>query len=222
MAVRVGTTGHDAGGIRASSTRFEAFTDLTILDVSPAIFRAGVTAVVTVNDSSLVHEVRFAGLPQAFTAPDLSTIEFVVPADLMYGDREIRVEEEDGGGRSVLHQYYPPEGSSYFVLDGYPPGLNRYGDQIRHMGENLDPQPVDGMQIEFVEPDPVLDFQPYVDASYSVLDDAQINLRVVRADGDVSTWYWVNVYESAALEAPQNLRVEDIGPNSVRLRWDAP
>jgi len=222
MAVRVGTTAHDQGGIRVSTNSFEPLSGLNISDVSPEILRPGLTATLTVNDSSVVETVRFAGLPQGFTVVDLTTIEFTVPENLMYGDREIRIEDVDGIGRGVLHQYHPPYGNSYFVLDGYPPGLNRYGDQIRHMLENFDPQPEDGMQVEFVEPALELDFQPYEDASYSVLGDAQIYIRVLRSDGDVTGWHWVNVYESGTIDPPQNLRVEDVGPYSVRLRWDAP
>jgi len=223
MAIRAGTTAHDSGtGIRVSTNVFEPLSGLQITDVSPAILRPGITATLTVNDSSVVHTVRFAGLSQSFNVVDLTTIEFTVPSDLMYGDREVRIEDVSGVGRGVLHQYHPLAGNSYFVLSGYPPGLNLYGDQIRHMLENFDPQPTDGMQVEFLEPSVDLDFQPYADASYSVLNNAQVNVRVLRADSDVTAWYWVSIYESAALAAPQNLRVENVEPYSVRLRWDAP
>ena len=188
MAIRVGTTAHDQGGIRVSTTAHEPFTDALLTGVSPEPFRPGVTATLTVDDSSAVALVTFAGVSQTFTAASATIVTFEVPDGYLYGDRPVRVEDSGGVGRTIDHPYQPAFGNVYVTLAGYPPGANVYGTQMLHLGEDYDPQPTDGAQLEVWSADSAYDLELYDNGTYSVADPAFLQRRVIYADGNVTAW----------------------------------
>ncbi len=189
MAIRVGTTAHDSGtGLRVSTNAHQAFTDALLTGISPETFRPGVTATLTVDDSSAVALVTFGGISQAFTVTSATTVEFEVPDGYLYGDRPVRVEDSIGEGRTIDHPYQPTFGNVYITLAGYPPGANVWGTQMLHLGEDYDPQPTDGAQIEVWSSDSAHDLELYDNGTYSVADPAYLQRRVIYADGNVTAW----------------------------------
>ena len=198
MAIRVGTTAHDISSIRAASSEFEAFSGLGITSIAPDPIRPGDVVTITMPDTTLVHAVLFAGVAQTFAAPTGTTVTFTAPDGFPYGDKLVRVQEVSTAGREVLHSYQPIVGNEFIILAGYPPGLNIYGEQILHLGEGFAPQPENGMQLEVDSPAVELDFELYANASYSILNAATFNVRVIYADADASAWVAVTVQETGA------------------------
>ena len=188
MAIRAGTTAHDQGGIRVSTTAHEPFTDAWLTGISPETLRPGATATLTVDDSSAVALVTFAGVSQTFTVASATTVTFEVPEGYLYGDRPIRAEDSGGAGRTLNHPYQPAFGNHYTTLAGYPPGVNVWGTQQLHLGEDYDPQPTDGAQIEVWSADSAYDLELYDNGTYSVADPAFLQRRVIYADGNVTAW----------------------------------
>jgi len=189
MAIRAGTTAHDSGaGLRVSTDDHQAFTDALLTGVSPEILRPGATATLTVDDSSAVALVTFAGFSMTFTVTSATTVTFTVPDGYLYGDRPVRAEDSGGVGRTINHPYQPAVGNIYTTLSGYPPGLNVYGTQQLHLGENYDPQPTDGAQIEVWTSDSAYDPELYAQGTYSVADPAYLQRRVIYADGNATDW----------------------------------
>ncbi len=216
MAIRVGTTAHDQGGIRVSTTAHEPFTDALLTGISPETLRPGATATLTVDDSSAVALVTFAGVSQAFTVASATTVTFEVPDGYLYGDRPIRAEDSGGAGRTINHPYQPAFGNHYTTLAGYPPGANVYGTQMLHLGEDYDPQPTDGAQIEVWSADSAYDLELYDNGTYSVADPAFLQRRVLYADGNVTAWE--DVYVNMAPEEGDVVTGGNIAPVSL----DAP
>ena len=245
MAVRVGTTAHDISGLRASSTLFEPFSDVTITAVDPDPITPGDTVTVTTFDSALVTTVYFAGVSIAFAAPTGTTITFTAPDAYLYGDRTIRLEDIDGGGTTVTHSYQPAGDNLHVTLAGYPPGTNKYDDTILHLGEELDPQPANGAQIEVRNMSSEMDFELRAEASYSVLEGGTVQRRIIYEDASASAWDDVNIiaipeagdaiavapFSNIALVAPTgsaigselgfptNLFTSNITRTSARANW---
>ncbi|WP_373054611.1 hypothetical protein [Thioalkalivibrio sp.] len=188
MAIRVGTTAHDQGGIRVSTTAHEPFTDALLTGVSPETLRPGATATLTVDDSSAVDLVAFAGDSMTFAVASATTVTFEVPDGYLYGDRPIRAEDSGGAGRTINHPYQPAAGNLYATLADYPPGLNVFGTQQLHLGEDYYPAPVDGDQIEVWTSDPAYDPQINADGTYSVADPAYLQRRLITDDGTATDW----------------------------------
>ena len=188
MAIRVGTTAHDQGGIRVSTTDHQPWTGATIVSIEPATFRPGTVATITVDDSAEVALVTFAGISQTFTRPTATTVSFTVPDEYLYGSRPVRVEDSGGVGRTIDHPYQPAFGNHYTTLAGYPPGANVWGTQQLHLGEDYDPQPTDGAQIEVWSSDSAYDLELYDNGTYSVADPAFLQRRVIYADGNATAW----------------------------------
>ena len=221
MAVRVGTTAHDISGLRAPSTEHYSWSGATIESISPETLRPGGTATLTVDDSSAVALVTFAGVSQTFTVatitvddsaevalvtfagisqtftrPTATTVSFTVPDGYLYGDRPLRAEDSGGAGRTVEHPYEPVFGNAYVTLASYPPGANVYGTQMLHLGEGYDPQPVNGAQIEIENVEQATnDLELYASGTYSVLVDSNFQRRVIYSDGSASAWGEVVVQE---------------------------
>jgi len=216
MAIRAGTTAHDQGGIRVSTTAHEPFTDALLTGISPETLRPGATATLTVDDSSAVALVTFAGVSQTFTVASATTVTFEVPEGYLYGDRPIRAEDSGGAGRTLNHPYQPAFGDAYVTLSGYPPGANVYGTQMLHLGEDYDPQPTDGAQIEVWSADSAYDLELYDNGTYSVADPAFLQRRVIYADGDVTAWE--DVYVNMTPEEGDVVTGGNIAPVSL----DAP
>jgi hypothetical protein len=188
MAIRVGTTAHSGGGIRVSTADHQPFTDALLTGVSPGILRPGGTATLTVSDSSAVALVTFAGVSMTFARPTATTVTFTVPDGYLYGDRPVRAEDSSGAGRTINHPYQPAVGNVYVTLAGYPPGVNVFGTQQRHVGEGYSPQPINGAQLELWNPAPANDLVLYANGTYSVLDPVTLQRRVIHADGNVTAW----------------------------------
>jgi hypothetical protein len=190
MAVRVGTTAHDLGGLRASSTQFEAFTLVSITDIQPAIARPNLTITVTTFDVAFVAAVYFAGVAQTFATPNSTTITFTAPDGFLYGNRPIRLEDSDGAGATVLHPYHPAVGNVYRAVGSdYPPGDNEFNDLMLHLGEGATPQPTVGAQIEVWNSEAPSDFN-WEDptATYSLQEDTYLQRRIIYGDNDASAW----------------------------------
>jgi hypothetical protein len=246
---RVGTTAHDVDGLRASSTLFEPFSDVTIDSIAPDPITPGDTVTVTTFDSALVETVYFGGVSQVFAAPTGTTVTFTAPDEFLYGNRAVRLEDIAGGGKTVTHSYLPVNDNIYTTLSGYPPGTNKYGDTILHLGEQLDPQPVDGAQIEvdLTSSSSSMDFELRADASYSVLVGGQVQRRAIYEDGSASLWddVFINAIPEAGdaiavapfsnfsltsptgsaigteLGAPTNLFTSNITRTSARANWSS-
>ena len=246
MAVRVGTTAHDISGLRASSTLFEPFSDITITDVSPDPITPGDTVTVTTFDSSLVTTVYFAGVSIAFAAPTGTTVTFTAPDAYLYGDRTVRLEDINGGGTTVTHSYQPVVDNIYITLAGHPPGTNVYGDQILHLGEEATPAPTDGAQIEVRNTTSAMDMELYAEGSYSVLEGGTVQRRVIYEDTDATAWMdvFINTTEEGSVVAsgffvdmrlvhptgsavgtelgtPTNLFTSNITRTSARANWSS-
>jgi hypothetical protein len=247
MAIRVGTTAHDVSGLRVSSTEFSPFSDVTIDSISPDPIRPGDTVTVTTTNSALVDKVYLAAIEMTFTAPSGTTIQFTAPDGFLYGNRPIRLEDVSGGGTTVNHSYLPVVDNIYVELNGYPPGLNQYGDQILHLGEELSPQPVDGNQIEVRNTTLAMDMELYAEGSYSVLEGGTIQRRAIYGDQNTSIWGDVLINDipeegsviasgffvdmrlvhptgsavGTELGAPTNLFTSNITRTSARANWSS-
>ena len=245
--MRVGSTIHNVSGIRASSNVFESFSDVTIDNISPDPIRPGDTVTVTTFDSALVDLVYFASISMTFTAPTGTTIQFTAPDGFLYGNRPIRLEETNGGGTTVNHSYMPVTDNIYVELNGYPPGLNQYEDQILHLGEELSPQPVDGNQIEVRNTTLAMDMELYAEGSYSVLEGGTIQRRAIYGDQNTSIWGDILINDipeegsviasgffvdmrlvhptgsavGTELGAPTNLFTSNITRTSARANWSS-
>ena len=246
MALRVGTTAHDISGLRASSTEFSPFSDLTITNVSPDPIRPGDTVTVTTFNSALVDKVYLASVEMTFTAPTGTTIQFTAPDGFLYGNRPIRLEETNGVGTTVNHSYQPVVDNIYITLAGHPPGTNVYGDQILHLGEEATPSPTDGAQIEVRNTTSAMDMELYAEGSYSVLEGGTVQRRVIYEDTDATAWMdvFINTTEVGSviasgffvdmrlvhptgsavgteLGAPTNLFTSNITRTSARANWSS-
>ena len=188
MAIREGSIPHDQGGIRESADPHETWAGVTIVSIEPATLRPGTVATITVNDSAEVALVTFAGVSQTFTVTSATTVTFTVPDDYLYGDRPVRAEDSGGVGRTIDHPYQPAFGNVYTTLAGYPPGLNVWGTQMLHLGEEYSPQPTDGAQIEVWSSDPAHDLELYDNGTYSVADPAYLQRRLIYEDGNGTAW----------------------------------